>query len=173
MKISKDINGNKTLKIESVDTINESRGFSIQTLGNLPITHRDGICNATIAEVKVYIADHGTKLQKSKLDTLLSRSDYMSDSSNLHQRYYAQFVTEQTKAFVLSAIGIEKLTKSTDKHLNDVVRMGSGGGWVWDCSPFNTALAKKAGEISHSGSPSTHTCIGKAAARIILNEQGV
>lgn len=37
-KISRDINGNKIVKISFPDT--GQKGFSIQTLGNLPLTHR-------------------------------------------------------------------------------------------------------------------------------------
>ena len=41
-----DRNGNKTLRCSSVEG-----GFTIQTNGNLPRTHRDGVTSATDAEV--------------------------------------------------------------------------------------------------------------------------
>lgn len=63
MKISRDINGNKILKIESSD-VNGERGFSIQTLGNLPETHRKGICEHTMGEVFEHVHACGTPRQK-------------------------------------------------------------------------------------------------------------
>ena len=61
---------------------------------------------------------------------------------------------------------MKKLQASDDPHLNDVVRWEQGGRtWVWDRSPMNTKLCKELGENT---SQSTRTCVGKAAARIIL-----
>ena len=47
--------------------------------------------------------------------------------------------------------------------------MGRGGGWWWDGSPINLTLARELGEVSKNGygSPSVHTCVGKAAARML------
>lgn len=170
MKISRDVNGNKTLKITNQD-LNGDRGFSIQTLGNLPVTHQNGICGMTIIEVKLYIANHGTKSQREKIDTLITRNEYMNASGS-HHDYYAQFVTESTMSFVRDVVGIDKILKSTCPHLNDVAKQSNGGSgsWVWDRSPFNLTLARRAGEVSERGigSQSTHTCIGKAAAKILI-----
>lgn len=63
MKIAHDTNGNRILKIEGSD-LGTQRGFSIQTLGNLPETHRNGITAATDAEVREYLENHGTAQQK-------------------------------------------------------------------------------------------------------------
>ncbi len=63
MKIAHDTNGNRILKIEGSD-LGTKRGFSIQTLGNLPETHRDRITSATDAEVRAYLEKHGTARQK-------------------------------------------------------------------------------------------------------------
>jgi hypothetical protein len=99
---------------------------------------------------------------------MISRSDYMENSSELHHQYYSQFVTSATISFVKSQIGLKKLQASNDPHLNDVVRWEQGGRtWVWDRSPMNTVLAR---ELKENCSDSTHTCVGKAAARIILEE---
>jgi hypothetical protein len=98
----------------------------------------------------------------------ITRTEYIENSSELHHAYYSQFVTPQTIAFVNSQIGLKKLKASDDPHLNDVARWEQGGKtWLWDRSPINTTLAKELGEGS---SMSTHTCVGKAAARIILEE---
>ena len=61
LRTSRDINGNKTLKIPSRGHL---KGFSVQTLGNLPITHRDGVTEGTMAELAVFINEHGTEHQK-------------------------------------------------------------------------------------------------------------
>jgi len=99
---------------------------------------------------------------------MISRSDYMDNSSELHHQYYSQFVTPATISFVNSAIGLKKLQASNDPHLNDVVRWENyGRTWLWDRSPMNTVLAK---ELKEGTSQSTRTCVGKAAARIILEE---
>lgn len=62
LTISKDVNGNKTIVIKMQDY----RPFSIQTLGNLPVTHRGGINKFTISEISDYIDAHGTPSQKVK-----------------------------------------------------------------------------------------------------------
>lgn len=64
-----DKNGNKILKVQP----NKGRSFSIQTLGNLPITHkmtRDNIdpCK-TMHEVAVFVAHFGTDQQKRSFES--------------------------------------------------------------------------------------------------------
>ena len=98
----------------------------------------------------------------------ITRDQYMDNSSELHHAYFSQFVTPSTIAFVSSHIGLKRLQASTDEHLNDVVRWEQGGRtWLWDRAPINTVLAKELGE---GQSQSTRTCVGKAAARIILEQ---
>ena len=63
MKISSDINGNRVVKIESSDLAG-GRGFSIQTLGNLPQTHRNGIGPYTDDEIRKYLEMFGSARQK-------------------------------------------------------------------------------------------------------------
>lgn len=58
-RIQRDRNGNQTLRV----SVN-GRGFSIQTNGNLPETHKDGICARTAEEVRNYVRKYGTKRQK-------------------------------------------------------------------------------------------------------------
>jgi len=48
-----------------------------------------------------------------------TREQYL-DGKCTHREYYAQFVSERTKSSVLSAIGLDSLLASTDKHLNDI-----------------------------------------------------
>jgi hypothetical protein len=98
---------------------------------------------------------------------MITYNEYMKDSENLHHDFFAQFITEQTKQFVKTRIGIDKLKSSKCLYFNDIIKHNSGGGWLWDASPFNTTLAKEAGMI-HINTPSVHTCVGKACARILL-----
>jgi hypothetical protein len=67
--IARDTNGNKTLRI----TPPHGRGFSIQTNGNLPATHRDGITERTEAEARAYVAEHGTPRQRHALGLPMTR----------------------------------------------------------------------------------------------------
>lgn len=70
MKLGKDTNGNKVLKLESFD-LNGAKGFSIQTLGNLPKVHTMDNKNLDIKEAlkeaTTYISKHGTDIQKAKM----------------------------------------------------------------------------------------------------------
>lgn len=58
LKFGRDANGNKTVKIKG----EEGRGFSIQTNGNLPHTHRDN--KGDWDEIKDYVRRHGTAREK-------------------------------------------------------------------------------------------------------------
>ena len=53
-KTGRDRNGNKIVHCSS-----REGGFTIQTNGNLPATHRDGVTTGTDAEVCEYVAKHG------------------------------------------------------------------------------------------------------------------
>lgn len=102
---------------------------------------------------------------------MYTRKDYMTKKCS-HHEYYSQFVTEGTKRFVLRDLTIKQIKNainSGDEHLNEIKipfnNMGRGGSWWWDNSPANEILIKELGE---SRSPSTYTCVGKAAARILI-----
>ena len=106
---------------------------------------------------------------------MITRAQYIENSSELHHAYYLQFATASTFSFVRSSIGIEKLKTSKDKYFNDIIRMPgrADARWIWDSSPMNIALARELGEIGPKSMPSksTYTCVGKAAARQLLNEE--
>ena len=59
-KTGRDRNGNKILRCSS----REGGGFTIQTNGNLPATHRDGVTTGTDAEVCAYVVKHGNARRK-------------------------------------------------------------------------------------------------------------
>ena len=61
-KISRDRNGNKIVRVSPTDG---TRGFSVQTLGNLYQTNRDGLGEWTPSEVAEYIRKHGTPRQRA------------------------------------------------------------------------------------------------------------
>lgn len=72
-KVGLDINGNKILKVSCLPKI--CKGFSIQTLGNLPQTHRilkgsPVDTPITNEEVKQYLLKQGTAKQKVLLSEL-------------------------------------------------------------------------------------------------------
>lgn len=54
--LDRDGNGNKVLKVKPA----KGKAFSIQTNGNLPNTHSNGVTGHTRDEVLKYVADHGT-----------------------------------------------------------------------------------------------------------------
>lgn len=58
-KTGRDKNGNKIVHCSS-----REGGFTIQTNGNLPQTHRDGVTAGTDAEVCAYVAKHGNARRK-------------------------------------------------------------------------------------------------------------
>ena len=109
----------------------------------------------------------------------ITKKQYMSNSSELHHDYYAQFVTELTKRFVLKDLTPEQIQAALDggdKHLNDIKipfnHMSRGGDWWWDYAPINIDLWRELEGKAKNVLPSlsTRTCVGKAAARIIANE---
>ena len=105
---------------------------------------------------------------------LITRNEYMDNSTELHQDYYAQFATEATRGFILSNIGLDKLKQSKDSCFNDIIKHSNGGagGWIWDRAPYDHSKMIEAGECSEKYKPSlsTITCTAKACARQLLKE---
>jgi len=100
---------------------------------------------------------------------MITRKEYVKDSSNLFDAYYAQFITEASIEFIKNRIGLKKLKTSKDKkHLNDLYKHSNGGAgrWIWDDTPMNMSLIRTLGE---NNSQSTHTCVGKTIAKMMLN----
>ena len=64
LSIGFDRNGNRILRVKPIT----ARGFSVQTLGNLPETHRNGIGEHTPGELRAYVSAHGTPRQNSLLN---------------------------------------------------------------------------------------------------------
>lgn len=58
--------GNRVVRV--TPTNSRQRGFSIQTNGNLAITHRNGICASTPLEVLQQVRRCGTKRQREMME---------------------------------------------------------------------------------------------------------
>jgi hypothetical protein len=105
----------------------------------------------------------------------------MKDSSNLHRKYYGQFVNDQVKTEVLRFIGKTALLKSKDEYLNDIPlkKWDALGGFAFSpttgvmlmkptyIDPVDIKLIREAAE---GVSSSTLVCIYKEAARQIIEE---
>lgn len=119
---------------------------------------------------------------------MITREDYMKDSSNLHRAFYAQFVNDGVKQRILNKWTVKQLKKAhqEDEHFNNLPMKvwDLMGGFVWrvirgeqiatmqprtaaDILPVNATLLKEAGE---GVSNSTMVCVYKEAAREIIEE---
>lgn len=97
-----------------------------------------------------------------------TRAEYMKDSQTdgtaAHRRYFGQFVNNGTRHRVLSYIGLERLMKSTDLHLNDIPLA------EWDRL---TPKLPGSGGFAKAGDYYTlanGVCLAKEAARQIVEE---
>lgn len=92
-------------------------------------------------------------MKTNETTLLITREQYMQNSSELHHVYYLQFATESTKQFILGSLSIDKIKDALsggDEHLNKIKipynNMNHGGGWWWDNAPINMQLLREAGE---------------------------
>lgn len=60
LRIDRTREGNRVLRVG----VEGGRGFSVQTLGNLPRTHRDGVGPWTWGELADWVQRHGTERQR-------------------------------------------------------------------------------------------------------------
>lgn len=60
LRIGRTRDGNRVLRVG----VEGGRGFSVQTLGNLPRTHRDGVGPWTFPEVRAWVSEYGTPRQR-------------------------------------------------------------------------------------------------------------
>jgi hypothetical protein len=97
-----------------------------------------------------------------------TRKQYLDDyryveggPSPSFRRYYGQFVTENTRRFVVDEIGSQRLADSTDPHFNDIPLPR------WDrlarAMPYNHSVLVAA--QGHGPTLSDLVCIAKEAAR--------
>lgn len=60
IELTRDRNGHRVLRVG----FKGARGFRIETNGNLPRTHRDGVGPWTLPEVRAWVASYGTPRQR-------------------------------------------------------------------------------------------------------------
>lgn len=109
MKISRDVNGNKIVKVSGKDLGDKSlRGFSVQTLGNLPHTHKNDLSciKTTQAEIFNFIEQYGTERQKALLQT---NEDFNLQEIKSGRKNYRNYWRE------LKDQDVEKLTEIIGK----------------------------------------------------------
>jgi hypothetical protein len=106
---------------------------------------------------------------------MFTRAQYLNKECT-HRQYWAQFVTPSMKAMVRSNIGLDRLKRSTDPHLNDIPLA------QWDQmrnATFHMLNLVKWREIQYpeytdpksiGWSLSDNTCILKEAARQLVEE---
>ena len=97
---------------------------------------------------------------------MITRKDYLENSTRLHHDYYSQFVTPQIISYVVRKIDSYKLFACADQIYFNDISLNS-----WDrLEPslklmVSLTLLKETEEV---WSLSTAVCIAKAAARIYL-----
>ena len=118
---------------------------------------------------------------------LFTRAEYMASPGHgdpvvgmqLHRRYFAQFVNDDTIRRVVNGVGSERLLASTDPHLNDIPlgewdalcgfrQRGSDIEWT---SPGALPCNRISKELGTWMSPSDLVCIAKEAARQWIDNQ--
>lgn len=97
--------------------------------------------------------------------TIITRKDYMAGKAT-HRQYYGQFVNPAVTSWVRRKIGIDRLLKSTDQHLNDIPLS------LWD-SYYGAMLldgtARKVAAANGGGvSLSDAVCVAKEAAHQLI-----
>jgi hypothetical protein len=106
---------------------------------------------------------------------MITRKEYMENSSVSHQQYYEQFVTDQTKIWVINNIGLGKLKNSKDGNFNDLGYRHTyshalkTSTWIWDNAPVNVDKMRECGDCVTYPSLGSRTCVAKQAARILLH----
>jgi hypothetical protein len=89
-----------------------------------------------------------------------TRKQYLNGEVS-HREYHAQFVNDTIKQNVLNHVGLNRLMKSTDKHLNDIPLD------IWDSIPMYD-VSKKLKEVGDYLTLAGAVCIAKEAARQII-----
>jgi len=95
---------------------------------------------------------------------MYTHEDYLNKVCT-HRQYYAQFVTQGQKNRVLNQIGLDKLLKSEDEHLNDIPLK------QWDNIGLSMVPANLLKEHGDSYTLAVSVCINKEAAKQIIEGQ--
>jgi len=92
-----------------------------------------------------------------------SRQQYMNNEVS-HADYYRQFVTPEIKTMVRDRIGVDRLLRSTDEHLNDIPLSN------WDALAGRHSGYRQTLNAGDDNSLATQVCVLKQAARMIIEE---
>lgn len=101
---------------------------------------------------------------------MVTRSQYMNKEISYNE-YYAQFVTESLKKFVLSHFGKEKLEKhlaADDMFHEDHIKLEKWNDLYGIC--HSLVSQKKIKEAGEGFAPATSVCILKEAARLAVRD---
>jgi hypothetical protein len=103
--------------------------------------------------------------RENEREKMITRKDYLENSSKLHRAYYAQFVTNDHKNRV-RLIGLDRILESKDKNFNDIP-LDEWDRRVISPVPLDTVkLMKECGDYpTRAGS----VCILKEAAQQIVD----
>jgi len=99
---------------------------------------------------------------------LITRKEYLDRSREpgVFRAYYAQFVGDFERAEVSRVIGLERIAKSDDEHLNDIPL------YLWDRCCVSFTMASKMREAGDYRTKAGTVCIAKEAARQLLCLKG-
>lgn len=141
MKISHDVNGNKVVKISGADLGDKMlRGFSIQTSGNLPYTHRNDLhCTKTTQEeIFNYILAHGTPRQKQLLQTEEGFNLQNIKSQRMNYRNYWRQLTDKDIDSLVGVMG-KGCRHETKKEIRSGLEYlhGLESSWVFERLVFD------------------------------------
>lgn len=95
-----------------------------------------------------------------------TRQDYMNNKCS-HREYYAQFVTDDTKNYVLLRIGRDRIVNSKDEHFNDIPLK------LWDLAVPHAPGSRGFKEAGDWYSLGTGVCMLKEAARQIKESEAL
>lgn len=95
---------------------------------------------------------------------MITRREYMDNPSITHREYYGQFVTDHIKQYVRKNIGVSRLLKSEDEHMNDIP-LG-----IWDALPHTLYIGNKFKEAGDFSTAAGYVCLYKEAARQIVEQ---
>jgi len=101
---------------------------------------------------------------------MITYKEYMKNSRELHQKFYAQFLTEEAIIYVAQYIGADKIVNSKDPHFNDIPLK------LWDMLSMNLLIKSKMWKEAHDEtqfifSKAENVCLAKVAA-FIIKERG-
>ena len=84
------------------------------------------------------------------------------DGECTHREYYSQFVNDNVRGMVKDRIGVDRIQKSTDKHLNDIPLR------EWDNVGLPYGIRELLSQANDCFSMANQVCILKEAARQLI-----